>query len=233
MFDDESTVKDRLPYKTGLEVCGGVVDRMSGKGIVTVTGKGYVTLSIRTGPDETGDRFQEFSVQPKQTCMIRDGAVVLYYKRRDPPPLPQTPSQHQVQHSEGANNSPSTGFASPFDIVIRVQIDSTGKFSPPFPKSVLRPKITTTEFFSWFASQSHHSPPSGPEYLKFTLKDAMPEPRATGIVRGNEDHFNYMRKDIKAQSEKAKEFMPELKEFVVLVTVPGWAPPDAEDNEEW
>ena len=60
----------------------------------------------------------------------------------------------------------------------------------------------------------------------------MPMPQATEISAGNEDHFNYMRKDIKVQCEKAKRFMPELKEFVILVTVPGWVSPNVEEEEE-
>ncbi|KAH7403234.1 hypothetical protein BKA64DRAFT_444119 [Cadophora sp. MPI-SDFR-AT-0126] len=282
LMHEESTIKDKLPYKTGAEVCAVVVDRMSGKGQVTVSGKGYVTLAIPTGPDETGSRFKLAMILPKQTCMLHGGAVVLYFKRADIPP-PSSPgpmipiieaddkyagggqppslsynqgmshaafrddrpppppplSQHsqyqqmlQSQKSQSTSSNPTSISASNVDIIIRVQVDGTGQFSIPFDKSVLRPKVTTTEFFSWFASQSRHSPPHPPRHLKFTFKDAMPTPQATEIVMGNEDHFNYMRKDIKAQCEKAKKFMPELKEFVILVTVPGWAVPD-DGEEDW
>ncbi|KAL5314649.1 hypothetical protein ACEPPN_017292 [Leptodophora sp. 'Broadleaf-Isolate-01'] len=293
LMGEESTVKDKLPYKTGAEVCAVVVDKMSGKGMVTVSGKGYITLNITTGPDETGERFKEATIQPKQTCMLHGGAVVLYFKRelgppppsrpaiartesderygrdgrlsgsiydqgmnhalvqeryRDehplpPPPPPLTlPSQHsqhsqrpqtpQTLHREDSQpTNPTTN--SNLDIKIRVQVDGTGRFSIPFDKSVLRPKVTTTEFFAWFASQSRHSPPHPPHHLKFTFKDAMPVPQATEITAGNEDHFNYMRRDIKAQCEKARSFMPELREFVILVTVPGWVSPGVEEEEEW
>ncbi|PVH75281.1 hypothetical protein DL98DRAFT_320196 [Cadophora sp. DSE1049] len=279
LLPEESTVKDKLPYKVGAEVCAVVVDRMSGKGQVTVSGKGYVTLTIPTGPDETGDRFKEVMIQPKQTCMLHGGAVVLYLKcanippppplqrtipstevdgrhvrdgrppsssydqeirnatfRDDrpppPPPLSQYPQYQQLlQGQESQSSSPNSN--SNIDIKIRVQVDGTGKFSIPFDKSVLRPKVTTTEFFSWFASRSRHAPPHPPRHLKFTFKDAMPTPQATEIAAGNEDHFNYMRKDVKVQCEKAKKFMPELKEFVILVTVPGWVSPDVEEEEDW
>ncbi|KUJ24456.1 uncharacterized protein LY89DRAFT_22956 [Mollisia scopiformis] len=230
LLSQESTVLDKLPYKTGAEVCGVVVDRRSGKGMVAITGKGYITLNVKTGPDESGDRYQDIAVQPKQTCMLHGEAVVLFYKRRQiqPEPPPQPPPFPSENHSQ--LQRPST--ASDVDIIIRLQMDGSGKYSPAFDKSVLRPnRITTIEFFSWFASQSGHCPPQGPPYLKFTFKDAMPAPTSTEIVRGNEDHFNYMRKDIKIQCEKAKKYMADVKEFVILVTVPGWNTIDEE--EEW
>ncbi|KAL2063406.1 hypothetical protein VTL71DRAFT_5211 [Oculimacula yallundae] len=284
LMPDEYTVKDKLPYKTGAEVCAAIVDRMSAKGLVTVSGKGYITLNVYTGPDETGERYKHITIQPKQTCMLHGGAVVLYFKRqvghlyrpasqskvtttdfadrlgnegppissydsmahelakgrhRDerslpPPPLAVTSQYQQPPHILHREDSqPGSASTSTIDIKIRVQIDRTGRFSTPFDKSVLRPKITTAEFFKWFASQSRHSPPNPPHNLKFTFKDAMPTPQATEIAAGNEDHFNYMRRDIKAQIEKAKRFLPELREFVILVTVPGWTSPGAEEDEEW
>lgn len=229
LFNQESTVLDKLPYKTGAEVCGVVVDKRSGKGMVAVTGKGYITLNVKTGPDEPGDRYQEVTIQPKQTCMLHGEAVVLFYKRRqealDPASQIRTRSE-----SRGPSQSSAT---SEVDIIIRLQIDGNGKYSSPFDKSVLRPRITTTEFFSFFANQSGHCAPVGPPYLRFTFKDAMPAPTSTEIARGNEDHFNYMRKDIKAQCEKAKKFIVDLKEFVILVTVPGWRTTGADEEEEW
>ncbi|KAG4428922.1 hypothetical protein IFR05_015598 [Cadophora sp. M221] len=77
LMSEESTVKDKLPYKTGAEVCAVVVDKMSGKGLVTVSGKGYITLNITTGPDETGERFKEVTIQPKQTCMLHGGPKLM------------------------------------------------------------------------------------------------------------------------------------------------------------
>ncbi len=60
----------------------------------------------------------------------------------------------------------------------------------------------------------------------------MPGPKSKEIQRGNEDHFRYVRKDIKEQFEKAGRKMPGLGEFVVLVTVPGWCENVGED-EDW
>lgn len=222
--DEESTVHDKLPYKTGDQVCGAVVDRNSGKGLVTLTGKGFITQNIATGPDETGNRYQEIIVQPKQTCMIHGDAVVLYYKRRTVGPPPQAPPP-QITRSKESDMSSSTGSTPPIEIIVRLQVDGSGKFSAPFDKSVLRPKVTTTEFFSWFSTQTRWDGPHGPPCLKFTFKDAMPSPKATEVSRGNEDHFNYMRRDIKAQCEKARAYMPDLREFVVLITVAGWVSP--------
>ena len=58
----------------------------------------------------------------------------------------------------------------------------------------------------------------------------MPTAKVSNIAKGNEDHFNYMRKDIKVQCDRAVLFMPGLKEFVILVTVPQWI---EEEEEEW
>lgn len=235
LLDEESTIHDRLPYKTGSDVCGGVVDVNSGKGLVTVTGKGFITQNIVTGPDETGNRYQEISIQLKQTCMIHGDAVVLYYRRRkgpSPTRALQPASQDPKSQPTSAAPSPPSSSSSQVGIVIRLQMDGTGKFSAPFDKSVLRPKVTTTEFFAWFATQTQRAGPHGPSFLRFTFKDAMPSPKSTEVARGNEDHFNYMRKDIKAQCEKAKLYMPDLKEFVVLVTVPG-SSSTGEEEEEW
>jgi hypothetical protein len=227
LLSEESTIHDKLPYKTGAHVCGGVVDRNSGKGLVTITGKGFITQTIPTGPDETGNRYQEINIQPKQTCMIHGDAVVLYYKCRTVSnPL------HSLQPTPSQKNAQSVAIStSPIEIVVRLQMDGSGKFSTPFDKSVLRPKLTTTEFFSWFSTQTRCGGSYGPLCLKFTFKDAMPTPKATEVARGNEDHFNYMRKDIKTQCEKARAYMPDLKEFVVLVTVP--SSPVGEEEEEW
>ena len=41
----------------GSEVCGAVIDRQSGWGSITITGKGYATITITTGPQEAGNRY--------------------------------------------------------------------------------------------------------------------------------------------------------------------------------
>lgn len=272
LLPEESSVFDKFPYKSGTQVSGAIVDKMSNKGFVSITGKGYATLNVWTGPGEAGDRYQRVNIHHKQSCMLHGGAVVLYYKRRgasepatkprsrssdmkapslgDPLPARATSTYRDgmtgdtsIRHEKSSiANTPgplsteilersSTSIDPPaeVDIVIRIQIEKSGKFSPPYDKSFLRPSISVAEFFSWFASTSGHA--NLPAALKFTFKDAMPAPTSTQISRGNEDHFKYMRKDIKTQCAKSKAFMPELKEFVVLITVPGWEETSIE--EDW
>jgi hypothetical protein len=169
--------------------------------------------------------------------MIKGGAVLLYYRRRKEkcPAIPNGP-QNQQQHALLPRNmitSQASNSTPPVDIVVRLQKDGKGRFSPSYDKSVLRPKVTIAEFFSWFAKQTGYGGMEGPSLLKFTFKDAMPAPKATGIARGNEDHFSYMRRDIKEQREKARTFMPDFQEFVILVTAPGWGSPPGLEEEEW
>jgi hypothetical protein len=118
-------------------------------------------------------------------------------------------------------------------IIIRLQADESGKFSAPYNKSFMRPKITATEFFAWFASRTGRGGSSGPPSLIFTFKDAMPGPKSSRITQTNDDHFNLMRKDLAAQVEKARKYMSNLTEFCVLVTDPGWVSTDMEEDEDW
>lgn len=48
----------------------------------------------------------------------------------------------------------------------------------------------------------------------------MPAPTSSTIAQANEYHFNLVKRNLKTQSEKAREFVPILKEFVILVTDP-------------
>lgn len=121
----------------------------------------------------------------------------------------------------------------PPQIIIRLQADSARKFSPPYNKSVISPKITATEFFAWFASCTGRGGSGGPPSLVFTFKDAMPAPKSSMIAQMNNDHFNLMRKDIRAQAEKAGSYMCNLTEFCVLVTDPAWGSATMEEDEDW
>ncbi|RFU27675.1 hypothetical protein B7463_g8667, partial [Scytalidium lignicola] len=114
------------------------------------------------------------------------------------------------------------------EIVVLLQ-QSDGKLSQPYQKDVLHPRISSAEFFSWFGTYSGFGTSGIPSELRFTFKDALPVPKTSLVARGNEDHFNYMRADIKRKCEKAKWFRPEIKEFVVLVTLPGWETEGAEE----
>lgn len=112
------------------------------------------------------------------------------------------------------------------NILFRLQFNQMGMFSALYGKSILRPSVTATAFFEWFGTQAGCETPT---QLKFTFKDAMPAPYSTRVAAGNEDHFRLMRKDIKMQCTKAGSFMPGLREFVVLISVPGWDMPVEED----
>jgi hypothetical protein len=140
------------------------------------------------------------------------------------------PRQHQPEDARGLS-SRHTAIAALLDpeIVIRVQTDGAGKVSTRHSKWVLRPEITTTDFFAWFAHQTGRGGSEGPPSLRFTFKDAMPTPTSSTIAQANEDHFDLMKRDLKTQFEKAREFVPNLKEFLVVVTDPGWV----SEEEYW
>lgn len=106
----------------------------------------------------------------------------------------------------------------------------------------MSPKVTTVEFFNRFYNEINravHRPNSAsdapdshrPNQLAFTLKDAMPIPKPGLLARGDERHFVYMRKYIKDQFEKAKALCPGLKEFVILVTIPGTLEEEVSNDE--
>jgi hypothetical protein len=59
----------------------------------------------------------------------------------------------------------------------------------------------------------------------------MPVPHSSDIGRGNEEHFMFMRRDIRRMSEKAGKWMGGLREFGVLVSVPGWSEGNGENGE--
>jgi hypothetical protein len=66
----------------------------------------------------------------------------------------------------------------------------------------------------------------------------MPLPKTVEITMGDgEEGLKGLRRDIKSQCEKAREFCPEMREFGVLVTVPGWGTDEGagegEDEEDW
>jgi hypothetical protein len=115
-------------------------------------------------------------------------------------------------------------------VVIRIQVNGYGGVSVPYPKTVLAPKVKNAEFFAWFANQTGRSGPTGPTELTFSFKDMIPTPKNNVITRGNEEHFEYMKRDIKPMCQRAVANMPGLSEFAILVTVPGWV---EETQETW
>jgi hypothetical protein len=235
--------------------CGVVVDVRSGAGKVLVVGKDNSVLnSISTSPLSPGLPYMDIQIPDGYMCEVQGYATMQLYSKFPAYPTPQSSpikevvliKRNQDVSTPQSPNNPkvaTTIKASTSEILIRLQISAAGQFSLPYQKDVMRPKITTTEFLSWFLTQSNYcmqSPNNSliesslqkPKRLRFTLKDAMPRPKATELVIGDESYFVYMRKYIKGQYEKAKAFCPELREFVILVTVPEWA--DKENvEEEW
>jgi hypothetical protein len=131
------------------------------------------------------------------------------------------PRQRQPEDARGPPLAP--------EIAVRVQTDGAGKVSTPYSNWVLGREVTTTDFFAWFARQTGRGGSEGPPSLRFTFKDAMPAPTSNTIAQANENHFNLLKRDLKTQFEKAKEFVPNMKEFLVVVTDPGWV----SEEEYW
>jgi len=119
-------------------------------------------------------------------------------------------------------DKPVSETSSALQIVVRIQENEHCRFSRPYSKNVLLSEVTTVDFFAWFARCTGYDNPSGPPELKFTWKDALPKPEYARIKRGDEKHFQFMKADIEPLLERAKALMPELIEFAVLITVPGW-----------
>lgn len=122
-----------------------------------------------------------------------------------------------LRQDEQVKQSPSA-----IQIAVRIQEDEHSRFSRPYSKSFLLSEVTAIDFFTWFARSSDYAYPSGPPELMFTLKDALPASKSARIRREEEASFQIMKDDIKPHFERAKALMPELTEFAILVTVPGW-----------
>lgn len=107
-------------------------------------------------------------------------------------------------------------------ITVRIQVNGIGSFSKPFPKIVLAPKVKNVEFFAWFAEQTGCDAPIGPSELCFSFKDVVHAPKNNIIARGNEEYFEYMKRDIQPMCELSSAMIPGMFEFKIMVTVPGW-----------
>ncbi|KAG9242481.1 hypothetical protein BJ878DRAFT_544224 [Calycina marina] len=107
-------------------------------------------------------------------------------------------------------------------IAVRIQENEHSRFSRPCSKNVLLSEVTAVDFFTWFARRMGYAYPSGPPELKFILRDALPEPKSARIKRGDYVNFQFMKADIRPHFERAKALVPELNEFAILATVPGW-----------
>jgi hypothetical protein len=78
--DDETTGKNNFLYQVGPDVTGAVIDKRSETGRVAVTG--HKTQVIKTGPQQTGQRFVEIEIADGDTCMIYGFSSLIYIKPR-------------------------------------------------------------------------------------------------------------------------------------------------------
>jgi len=122
----------------------------------------------------------------------------------------------------------NTNLAPP-QITVRIQVDKFWRMSRSYPGAVLGPRVKNSDFFAWFAREVGFDDCMGPEELTFTFRDALPMPKNNRIARGNEEHFNYMKQDMRPVCEHVAARVPGLTEFVILVTVPMWLP----KADEW
>ncbi|KAH6704121.1 hypothetical protein BKA61DRAFT_739936 [Leptodontidium sp. MPI-SDFR-AT-0119] len=220
--EDETTGGRKRVYP---DVCGAVVDKFSAKGLVAITVHGFSVQQVDTGQGLIGEPYEELTIGVGQTCVIHGSSTVLYYKPRKVPASDHAQASQPraaTQPRESSIHELIKLASSPPEIAVRLQMDGVGKFSAPYEFSVWRREIKTTEFFAWFGRQTGRGGVKGPPLLTFTLKDAMPDRKSRDIAILNEDDFRWMRKHIITQFDKAKLFMPGLKDFTVLVTDPGW-----------
>ena len=138
-------------------------------------------------------------------------------------PAPQEiPREELEPRQQQAPFSPSTT-----EIKIRVQIDAAGYFTGPHDFEVFTLTENLQGFFWWFTKRTGRGGNIGPERLRVVLKDAMPIAKMYDLHPSRpwavmEEYFEKMKKEIVMECEKAKAFMPELKEFGVLVLDPDW-----------
>ena len=144
-------------------------------------------------------------------------------------PDPQRkPPQHSAQRPAPPLTKPDAITSATANIVIRIQIDGHGHLSHSYDKSTLNARVTSARFFAWFAQETGRTS-SGK--LRFDFKDSLPA-RSSVIVVGNDDHFDLMVRDIRRKFERAKEFVPDLSEFCIVVTDPEWDSGDEDEDME-
>jgi hypothetical protein len=160
--------------------------------------------------------------------------------RKPPPSQPQPPQMPRRQGEDMPSTRPSIQgipmaealpqpsiLISTAEIKIRVQKDGHGHFTEPHKFEVFTITENLQGFFWWFAKRTGRGGELGPERLRITLKDVMPVAKTFDVYRGHfeagfEEKFRKMKENIVVECEKAKAFLPELKEFSVLVMDPTW-----------
>jgi hypothetical protein len=99
--------------------------------------------------------------------------------------LPEFDKPLFLQHQRSQMKQRAAGNSSHEpEITFRLQKDGQGMFGGAHDKNVLSPKITSAEFFAWFAPQTTYGGTAGPYQLKFTFKDALPNRMMKVIAKG-------------------------------------------------
>jgi hypothetical protein len=148
--------------------------------------------------------------------------------------LPTTPKTQapSLQGQRGRTTVPPPPAA---EIQVRLQKDAAGHFTAPHDFAFFATITTMELLFDWFARRTGHGGPFGPEKLRVTLKDAMPVAKYYDLERDYggaafaNAEFQRMKEDIVNEYEKTKAFMPDLKEFAVLVVDPFWVEGERND----
>ncbi|KAE9381868.1 hypothetical protein N431DRAFT_393530 [Stipitochalara longipes BDJ] len=234
--------------RTFPEISGVIVDKNSEMGLVVITERGYTIQQVNTGQDVYFEQYTELTLKEGQACVIHGSSTVLYYKTRSSPlrrnrerrPLPSEAPAPRIGgngYAEGAVAGPGRSIGggeerqegtAAVDIKIRLQKDAAGRFTAPHPFAILQ-STDLQDFMEWFAEETGRDDALRPEKLRFILKDAMPVAKTYEVYIGwglfeekFEVEWRRVREEIVRECERAKAFLPDLREFGVLVVDPGW-----------
>jgi hypothetical protein len=163
-----------------------------------------------------------YSVRKRRRSNIRPSKAKPRMIPRSPPTLHPLLPRKQTQWRDEPTDQ---GFTLRLQIAA-LQEKATEFFGRPYDMSPILRKFKTTEFFSWFSTETGRSGlgGSGPAELNFAFKHSKLDwaLKVRSVVKHNEDDFRYVRKEIFAQYERARECDPNMKEYVVFVSDPSW-----------
>ena len=164
----------------------------------------------------------EYSVRKRRRANIRPSKAKPRMIPRPPPTLYPLLPRKQTQWRD----EPTTQCFTLRLQMTALQEKATEFFGRPYDMTPILRNLKTTEFFSWFSTETGRSGlgGSGPAELNFAFKHSKLDwaLKVRTVVKRNEDDFRYVRKEIFAQYEKARECDPNMKEYVVFVTDPSW-----------
>jgi hypothetical protein len=167
----------------------------------------------------------EYCVRKRRRGNIRTSRVKPRILPRSPPTLhPLLPRKQTPQRRDEPTEH---CFALRLQAAaLQEQTQAPEFFGRPYDMTPILRNLKTTEFFSWFSTETGRSGlgGSGPAELNFAFKHSKLDwaLKVRTVVKRNEDDFRYVRKEIFAQYEKARECDPNMKEYVVFVTDPSW-----------